>query len=118
MHSLMTFTFKRVVRSTAVESFARELGQRLSRCHERIHGCHCTVETHPAGTAASPQFMVTIHLRLPWAQIHADNILPNGAGHADLHGALREAYDNARRQLDTFTRTPVTRAMRTASRIL
>jgi len=112
----MTLTFKHVVRSTAVESFARELGQRLSRCHERIDGCHVTVQTHPAGTPQSPQFLVTIHLRLPWAEIHADNILPNGAGHADLQGALREAYDNARRQLDTFTRMPAPR-MRTASAI-
>jgi len=64
------------------------------------------VETHPSGTADDPQFMVRIHLCLPHARIHADNILPNGAGHADVHSALREAYGNARRQLQTFRAGP------------
>lgn len=107
MRSLMTLTFKGVVRSIAAECLARDLGQRLASGTERIDCCHITFDRHTPDLADGPSFKVTIHLSLPGAEIHADNILPNGAGHADVHGALRAAYDNARRQLETFKRTSV-----------
>ena len=111
MYLLMTLSFKQMVRSIEVECLARELGLRLARCSDRLRGCHFTFERHAAGGAAvpsrgDPTYRVTIRLNLPWAQIHADNIRHDGAGHADLQGALREAYAHARRQLADFQHPP------------
>ena len=104
MQSSTTLTFQHVPRSPILESDARELGARLQRIDNGIRGCHFTFDGSPDGTAGAPRYAVRIHLSLPGAQIHADSVQRSGAGHGDAHAALREAYGNARRQLEELKR--------------
>jgi hypothetical protein len=91
MRSPMTLTFRNIDRSGELEAHARELGDRLQRFGERITQCHISLE--------GPPYLVKIALTVPGAQIHADNLPVNGAGHADIHFAMRDAFNNAKRQL-------------------
>ena len=110
MQQLPTMTFRRMDHSGALEDRARKLGSRLQRFSERIIRCHMTLEgpDHLRGIGAS--YVVKIDLTVPGARIHADSLHADGTGHKDIYSALRDAFDNAKRQLqalhaDRFRRT-------------
>ena len=99
MRSPMTLTFRHTDHSSALEARARELGQRLQRYGERITQCHMTLEGSRGGHGSGAPYVVQIDLAVPGAQIHADSLQLDGAGHKDLFLALRDAFNNAKRQL-------------------
>lgn len=95
----MTLTFRHTDHSSALAARARELGERLQRYGERITQCHMTLEGARGGYGSSAPCVVQIDLAVPGAQIHADSRQLDGTGHEDLYLALREAFNNAKRQL-------------------
>jgi hypothetical protein len=99
MRSPMTLTFRNIDRSGELEARARELGDRLQRFGERITQCHMSLEGPADGRNNGTPFLVKIALTVPGAQIHADNLPVDSAGHADIYLAMRDAFNNARRQL-------------------
>jgi ribosome-associated translation inhibitor RaiA len=99
MPSPITLTFRHTDHSSALEARARELGERLQRYGERITQCHMTIEGSRGGHGSGTPFVVQIDLAVPGAQIHADSLQMDGAGHRDIYLALRDAFNNAKRQL-------------------
>jgi len=97
MPSPVTLTFRHLERSGALEARAREIGNRLCRYGERITQCHMTFEG--SRSVSSAPYLVQIDLAVPGAQIHADSLQIDGAGHKDIHAAPRDAFINAKRQL-------------------
>jgi ribosome-associated translation inhibitor RaiA len=95
----LTLTFRHVDRSAALEAHARDVASRLQRIEELISRCHVTMESVASARPAGPAYVVKIELSVPGAQIHADSLRTDGSSHASLSQAMREAYDNARRQL-------------------
>ena len=95
----ITLTFRHLDHSSALEARARELGQRLQRYGERITQCHMTLEGSRGGHSSGAPYVVQIDLAVPGAQIHADSLQMDGAGHKDIYLALRDAFNNAKRQL-------------------
>ncbi len=98
----MTVTLTRVERSNALDSYIAELGLRLHRVDGRIAHGHWDIAAGAAHGAWPIRYQVKLHLQVPGAQIHAEN--PGGAGDAELHQALRAAYENAKRQLEDLMR--------------
>lgn len=100
----MTLTFRHLDHSGALEDRARKLGSRLDRFCGRITQCHITLErpTNPRDTGAP--YLVKFDLAVPGAHIHADSLHTNGAGHKDIYLALRDAFNNAKRQLQDLHR--------------
>src|SRR5271168_4321796 len=99
VRSPMTLTFRHTDHSGALEARARALGERLQRYGERITQCHMTLEASRGDHNSGARFVVKIDLAVPGAQIHADSLQIDGSGHKDIHLALRDAYNNAKRQL-------------------
>jgi len=99
MRSATTLTFRHIDYSSALESRACELGQRLHRYGEPITHCHMTLERLRSGHVSGAPFAVQIDLAVPGARIHADSLRHDGAGHQDIYVALRDAFNNAKRQL-------------------
>jgi hypothetical protein len=99
-----TITFRHIDRSGPLEDRARKLASRLERFSERIMQCQMTlqgpVDRHDGGAP----FLVKIDLTVPGAQIHADSLHVDGAGHRDIYLALRDAFNNAKRQLQDLHR--------------
>jgi ribosome-associated translation inhibitor RaiA len=95
----MTLTFRHTDRCGALEARARELGQRLQRYGERITQCHLTIEGSHRSHNRGVSYAVQIDLDVPGAQIHADSLQIDGTGHQDVYVALRDAFNNAKRQL-------------------
>jgi ribosome-associated translation inhibitor RaiA len=93
-------TFHHLDRSGALEERARKLGHHLARFNDRITHCHMTLQgPNNPGNNAGAQYLVKIDLMVPGAQIHADSLHVDGAGHEDVYLALRDAFNNAKRQL-------------------
>lgn len=103
MQPPVTLTFHHIERSGSVEERAKKLGQRLERFNARITHCHMTLEGLRSGDTGS-RFLVKIDLSVPGAQIHADSLHVDGAGHKDIYLALRDAFNNAKRQLQDLHR--------------
>lgn len=111
MQTPTTLTFRHIERTAALESRAYELSGRLQRFNERIMWCHITIEGRPNAQAHDALYSVKIHLSVPGAQIHADSVQGGGAEPRDVHAALRDAYENAKRQLDKLQQDSAHRAV-------
>jgi ribosome-associated translation inhibitor RaiA len=98
-----TISFRHIDHSGALEDRARKLGSRLGRFSERIMHCHMTLEG-PGNRRDGAPYLVKIDLTVPGAQIHADSLHADGAGHKDIYLALRDAFNNAKRQLQDLHR--------------
>jgi hypothetical protein len=104
MLSPLTVTLQDIERSGVLEARVREVGQRLRRNNSSITQCHMTVVGGLDDRADGAPFAVKIHASVPGAEIHADSIQVNGAGHSDIYGALWDAYMSARSQLQDLQR--------------
>jgi ribosome-associated translation inhibitor RaiA len=99
MQPTITLSYRHVEHSGALEDRARKLGARLERFSDRIMQCHMTLEGPGGGHDGGPGYLVKIDLTVPGAQIHADSLHVDGAGHKDIYLALRDAFNSAKRQL-------------------
>ena len=99
-----TITFRHIDHSGALEDRARKLGSRLGRFSERIMHCHMTLVGPGNRRDGGAPYIVKIDLTVPGAQIHADSLHIDGAGHKDIYLALRDAFNNAKRQLQDLHR--------------
>jgi hypothetical protein len=99
-----TITFRHIDHSGALEDRARKLGSRLGRFSERIIQCHMTLEGPDNRRDGGAPYLVKIDLTVPGAHIHADSLHVDGAGHKDIYLALRDAFNNAKRQLQDLHR--------------
>jgi ribosome-associated translation inhibitor RaiA len=104
MRPPITLSFRHLDRSGALEDRARNLGSRLERFNERITQCHITLEGPVTQSDTRAPYLVKIDLIVPGAQIHADSLHVDGAGHRDIYLALRDAFNNAKRQLQDLQR--------------
>jgi hypothetical protein len=95
--------FRHIDRSGALEDRARKLGSRLERFGE-ITRCHMTLEGPGHYSDSGAPYIVKIDLTVPGAQIQADSLHVDGAGHKDIYLALRDAFNNAKRQLQNLHR--------------
>jgi ribosome-associated translation inhibitor RaiA len=103
MQPPITFTFRHIEHSGALEERARKLGQRLARFNGRITQCHMTLEGPGDRRERGAPFLAKIDLAVPGAHIHADSLHVDGAGHEDIYLALRDAFNNAKRQLQRLS---------------
>jgi putative sigma-54 modulation protein len=97
-----TLTFLHLPRSGALESSARDIGNRLQKLYHRMTACHIVLEGNAAATGADRPYRVKIHVSVPGAQIHAEGGF--GDRHAEARNALHSAYENAKRQLEELKR--------------
>jgi ribosome-associated translation inhibitor RaiA len=105
-----TLTFRHIDHSGALEERARKLGSRLGRFSERIMQCHMTLEGPGNPRDGGAPYLVKIDLTVPGAHIHADSLHADGTGHKDIYLALRDAFNNAKRQLQHLHRDRYTPA--------
>jgi hypothetical protein len=104
MTAPVTLTFRYLPRSGALESSARDIGNRLQLLDRRITACHIMLEGDAAAPGAAGPYSVKIHVSVPGGQIHAESSCESGEWHAKACDALYFAYENAKRQLNKLKR--------------
>jgi len=97
MQSPLRVSFRGLAPSAGVESHARELAQRLQKINSRITACRITVQSEIDDRSREAQYSANIHLSLPGTLIRAGSPM-----RLDVSVALRSAFEDARRQLDSL----------------
>lgn len=104
MQTPLQITFRHMATSPAVEARVRELAARLEHFNNRIIGCHVVIEAPAAHRNKGAPFLVRIELILPGRDVHVNSERAERAAHADVHVALRDAFDAAKRLLEEQVR--------------
>ena len=109
MQTPLKITFRHLSHSAALEANIRDLTGRLEKTHDRIIGCHVVIDGPPAhgrhdGKQASGHGNYTVHIEItvPGGAINATNSSKQQHELVDVFSALRDAFDNAKRQLLDF----------------
>ena len=92
-------TFLHADHSMVLEARIRELVGRLTRFHDRIMSCQVVVEGPSPHHQRQGTFRISFEIVVPGGFVHATNGHAPKPEHSDPYIALRDAFDNAKRQL-------------------
>jgi ribosome-associated translation inhibitor RaiA len=95
----LDITFRGLQRSEAVETAARRKAEQLERFAADIVSCRVVIEQLQARQVQGRPFGVRIELAVPGRQLVANQVQ-----HEDVSIALRDAFDDMRRQLEDAVR--------------
>jgi ribosomal subunit interface protein len=98
----LQITFRHMDPSPAVEARVRELAARLDRFYAAITRCRVVISTPPAHSHKGGPFSVRIDVTLPRGEVFAHSDHANTGAHTDVYVALRDAFDDLRRQLEDY----------------
>lgn len=99
MKQLLQITFHGMEASTAVEDAARTKAAHLDRFARDIMGCRVVVDQLQKHQHQGRPFGVRIDLTLPGHELVVDRVQ-----NEDVYVALRDAFDNMKRQLEDVVR--------------
>ena len=97
MQRQVQITFKDIPHSEAIEANIREKMAKLETFYSHIIGAHVTVEMPHRHKQQGKLHNVRLELKVPGSEI-----VVNRDSHEDLYVALRDAFDAAKRQLESF----------------
>lgn len=92
-------TFRHTDHSEALEARIRELAGKLVRFHDRITSCRVVVDGPYSNGERHREFVVSLDVLFPGGAIHANSGRAAKAQHSDPYIAVRDAFENAKRQL-------------------
>ncbi len=92
--------FHGIDRSDAVEEHVRDKFAKLTHLHPQIISCRVTIELPHKHHHHGQLFDVRIDLTIRGKEL----VVNREPGNQDMYMALRDAFDAAKRQLDTATR--------------
>lgn len=95
----LQITWRGLARSDALDDAIRDKAAKLQQFHEGIMRCKVVVELAGRHQQQGRHFVVRVELKLPGGEITV-----NRDHDEDVHIALRDAFDAARRQLQDFNR--------------
>ncbi len=88
-----------IARSDALHAAVREKAQKLERYHDRVTSCRVVLKLDAGHKHQGKPFSVHIDLKVPGGEI-----VVTREHDEDIHIALRNAFDAARRQLEDQAR--------------
>ena len=97
-------TFRDMEPSRAIEQAIREKAAKLDQFHDRITGCRIVVGAPHRHHQKGRLYNVRIDLTVPGGEVVVNRDSGRAAAHHDVHVAIRDAFDAARRQLQEYAR--------------
>jgi cold shock CspA family protein/ribosome-associated translation inhibitor RaiA len=100
----LQITFRGLEPSDALEADIREKADKLDRFSPDIMSCRVVVEVHHKHHQDGNLFHVRVDLTVPGREIVTSRERALHHGHTDPYVASRDAFDEARRQLEDYER--------------
>lgn len=100
----LQITFRHMESTPAVEEDIRRRVARLGAAHARITSCRVMVEAPHHHHHQGNLFHVRLDITVPGHEVVVSREPSEHHAHEDLHVALRDAFDAARRQLEEHQR--------------
>lgn len=97
-------TFRNMDPSDVVEADVRERAEKLEQFFDHIISCRVVVEAPHRHHHKGELYQVRIDLGLPGKELAVTHTGPINPAHEDVHVAVRDAFDAARRQLQDYVR--------------
>jgi len=97
-------TFRNLPPSEAVEAAVRERAGRLDRFFDRIMACRVVVEAPHQHHRKGRLYHVRINLTVPGEELVVSREPAEHHAYEDVYVAIRDAFDEARRQLEDHVR--------------
>ncbi|KYF80022.1 hypothetical protein BE11_41520 [Sorangium cellulosum] len=98
-------TFRNLERSDAIEAAVGERVAKLDRFYPRIMSCRVIVEaSHRRARTAGIVYHVRVDLTVPGGELVGQYEPPPQRFHEDVYIAIREAFDQVRRELEDYAR--------------
>jgi len=95
----LTITFHNTRRTAQAEADVREHAERLDKYHKRLQSCEVIIDKPHHHQNKGNQYHVKILLSVPGQKLSVTSTSPKHGDHTNLHNALRDAFEAARRQL-------------------
>ena len=102
MNLALQITFHGVSPSHAVEAKIRDRAAKLAKYCDSITSCRVAVEAPHRHHERGNQFRVRVELAVPGETLVASREPDESPAHADIFVAVRDAFDNVRRQLQAY----------------
>ncbi len=100
----LQITFRNMEKSTAMEADVRVKAEKLDEFCAEIMSCRVMVESHHRHHHEGNQYHVRIDLTVPGAELVARREPSAHHAYTDVYVAIRDAFDNMRRQLEDYAR--------------
>jgi cold shock CspA family protein len=100
----LQITFRDIPQSDAIEAKIRDRAGGLEVFSDRIMHCHVVVEAPHRHKSHGFQYNVRIDLTVPGGVIAINRFPSPHASYSDIHVAIRDAFDAARRKLEDHVR--------------
>jgi ribosomal subunit interface protein len=100
----LEITFRNLPPSPAIEADIREKAAKLDAFYDRITSARVVVETPHRQHRQGKLFHVRIDLRVPGRQLVVSREPAAHHAYEDVYVAIRDAFDNAKRQLEDYAR--------------
>jgi ribosomal subunit interface protein len=104
MQDELQITYRNVTPSPALETAIRERVSRLDEFFDRITSCRVVVESPHRRHHNGRLFHVRVELAVPGRLLIVDREPHEHHEHEDVHVAVRDAFDAARRRLEDHVR--------------
>jgi len=99
-------TFRNLEPSSAIETIVRRKAVKLRQVARRLMNCRVVVGLPNRRHRQGKLFVVTIELGMPSGSLWINRTPPEDHRHEDVHVAIQDAFDSARRRLqDAVKRT-------------
>lgn len=105
MQKPLRITYRRVDPSDAIESDIREKVEKLEQFCDDIIGCNVVIEAPHRHHHQGSLFHVRIDLTVPSKELVVSREPHQHHAHEDAYVAIRDAFDEMRRQLEDYVRT-------------
>jgi ribosome-associated translation inhibitor RaiA len=100
----LQIAFRNLSHSEAVEEAVREKAEKLDEFCDRIMRCRVVIEVPHRHHEHGNVYQVRIDLTVPGEEIVVSREAPKHVPDKDVHVAIRDAFDAARRQLEDYVR--------------
>jgi cold shock CspA family protein len=100
----LQITFRRMPHTEAIELAIRERAEKLDRFCDLVMGCRVVVEARHRRHHQGMLYHVRIDLTVPGDEIVVSREPALHHPHEDVHVAVRDAFDAARRRLEDYAR--------------
>lgn len=100
----LQIAFRHMERSDTIEALVREKAARLDTFAGQIMGCRVVVEPTSKHHQHGNLYAVRLDITVPDGEIAVTREPSEHTEYRDIHVALRDAFDSARRQLEDYVR--------------
>ena len=100
----LQITFQNLGASEALSTKIRQHADKLERHCDRITSCRVAVEVPHHHHGTGNQFRVRVEVGVPGKKLVANREADEHHANTDAYVAIRDAFDNMRRQLDDYSR--------------